>query len=115
MRTTIVFTLLCLTGSAALSAQAVVDPGMSKAQVIAKLGKPTVERSADTLTFLFYRNGVERRVGMSDVVTLTNDAVVDAVFRSGARRYSGKSSSPVAIPPEVARKQRPRSVPLQIK
>ena len=114
MRTIAVFAILCITGSAALSAQAVVDPGMSKAQVIAKLGKPNVERSADSLTFLFYRNGVERRVGMSDVVTLANDAVVDAMFRSAARRYSGKSSSPAAIPAEVARKQHP-STPLQIK
>ena len=115
MRTAAVFALLCITSSAALSAQAVVDPGTSKAQVIAKLGKPNVERSADSLTFLFYRNGVEHRVGMSDVVTLTNDAVVDAMFRSPARHYSGKSSSPVAIPAEVARKQRPHSMPIQIK
>lgn len=89
------------------AAQAVIDPGMTRAQVIAKLGPPAVERSADGSTYLFYRNGTERRVGMNDLVVLEGDKVVDAVLRSSARKYSGKSSSPLAIPPEVARKGSP--------
>ena len=104
--------LLLSLASAALTAapaaaQAVIDPGMTRAQVIAKLGPPAVERTTDGATFLFYRNGTERRVGMNDVVILEGDKVVDAVLRSAARRYSGTSSSPVAIPPEAARKARP--------
>ncbi|HKG95056.1 MAG TPA: hypothetical protein VKA84_24275, partial [Gemmatimonadaceae bacterium] len=38
--------------------------------------------------------GCEKRCGMHDVVMLQNDAVVDAVFRSTSRRYTGESSSP---------------------
>src|SRR5882724_214907 len=73
---------ICLAVAAGtVSAQTVVDPGMSREQVIAKLGKPDVERAADGSVFLFYKNGVERRVGMSDIVVLTDDKVVDAVFR----------------------------------
>ena len=115
MRTLTILALSCISGFTALSAQLVIDPGMSKAQVIARLGKPNVERTADSSTFLFYRNGLERRVGMSDVVVLTNDAVIDAIFRSSARRYGGKSSSSIAIPASVARKRRPPSTDLQIK
>ena len=109
---TIVWTVMMasLLAAGALPAQAVVDPGMSRAQVVAKLGKPNVERAADSLVFLFYRNAVERRVGMSDIVVLVGDKVVDAVFRSGARRYSGSSSSPAPIPADVARKRKPPAV-----
>jgi hypothetical protein len=41
---------------------------------------------------------------MSDVVVLDKGVVVDAVFRSAKRRYSGASSSPHAIPAADARK-----------
>jgi len=106
MRTKLLF--LSLAGAALTAApaaaQAVIDPGMTKAQVIARLGPPAVVRTTDGSTYLFYRNGTERRVGMNDLVILEDDKVVDAVLRSAARRYSGKSSSPAAIPPEVARK-----------
>jgi hypothetical protein len=44
---------------------------------------------------------------MDDLVLLENDAVVDAIFRSPERAYSGKSSSPRAIPAEVAVRGRP--------
>jgi outer membrane protein assembly factor BamE (lipoprotein component of BamABCDE complex) len=84
-----------------------VDPGMSKAQVIAKLGKPASERTRGEFTYLFYSNGMEKQVGMSDIVTLQNDKVVDAVFRSPRRTYSGTSSSPRAIPAKEAAKTKP--------
>jgi hypothetical protein len=104
MRPRTALTVLFLAGSATLNAQAVIDPGMSKAQVIAKLGPPSTQKSSGTSTFLYYRNGREKAVGMADLVMLDSDKVVDAVFRSAARSYSGKSSSPWAIPVEVARK-----------
>ena len=110
MRTSMTISIAALLAASALHAQAVVDPGMSRAQVVAKLGKPNVERAADSSVFLFYRNGVERRVGMSDVVVLVGDKVVDAVFRSNGRRYSGASSSPSPIPADVARKRKPPAV-----
>ena len=91
--------------AAPLSAQAVIDPGMTRDQVVAKLGTPATERRSGAFTYLFYSNGTERTVGMNDLVLLEGNKVVDAVFRSSARRYSGTSSSPVAISPEAARRQ----------
>jgi SmpA/OmlA family protein len=71
-----------------------IDPGMTRAQVVAKLGEPMSTRTYDGHTYLLYKNGCERSCGMSDLVVLDSDKVVDAVFRSSARHYSGTSSSP---------------------
>lgn len=92
-----------LTLSVPLSAQ-VVDPGMPRAQVVALLGPPAIERSTGTATYLFYTNGCERTCGMNDLVLLDQGVVVDAVFRSAQRRYGGTSSSPRAIPAAEAMK-----------
>ena len=100
--------LLCLLAPAlSLGAQTTIDPGMSRATVIARLGKPMLERTLGDDTYIFYRNGCEKRCGMNDVVTLRHDAVTDAVFRSPRRAYSGTSSSPRAIPAAEARRGRP--------
>jgi hypothetical protein len=72
-----------------------IDPGMTKAQVVENLGAPASERVAGKFTYLFYKNGCEKECGMSDLVVLKDDAVVDAVFRAGVRKYNGTSSSPV--------------------
>ena len=93
-----------ITTSVPLSAQVVVDPGMPRAQVVARLGPPALERSAGTATYLFYTNGCERTCGMNDLVLLDKGVVVDAVFRSAKRRYGGASSSPRAIPASEAMK-----------
>lgn len=90
--------LLGLAGASPLAGQAVVDPGMTKAQVVAALGAPAMERTAGDATYLFYKNGCERTCGMNDVVLLSKGAVTDAVFRAAKRRYSGTSSSPRMIP-----------------
>ncbi len=95
---------LLLVAALPLSAQAVVDPGMAKAQVIARLGAPSIERTTGDATYLFYRNGCERTCGMNDVVILDKGMVVDAVFRSAKRKFSGASSSPRMIPAAEARK-----------
>ena len=97
-----VVTLLFVSAAFPLGAQGTIDPGMSKAQVVAKLGKPASEHSAGTQTFLYYRNGQEKKMGMSDMVALEDDKVVDAVFRAPERKYSGKSSSPAPISAEAA-------------
>jgi outer membrane protein assembly factor BamE (lipoprotein component of BamABCDE complex) len=76
---------------------ATIDSGMSRAQVVAKLGEPMSSRTYDGHTYLLYKNGCERSCGMSDLVVLDSDKVVDAIFRSSARRYSGTSSSPRMI------------------
>ena len=83
-------------------AQASIDPGMTRDQVVAKLGRPTSEHSSGSATFLYYKNGQERKMGMSDMVALDSGKVVDAVFRSSARRYTGRSSSPAPVSAEAA-------------
>jgi SmpA/OmlA family protein len=83
---------------------ATIDPGMSREQVVAKLGEPLSTRSYDGHTYLLYRNGCEKKCGMNDLVVLDSGKVVDAVFRSGNRKYSGTSSSPRMISAAEARK-----------
>jgi outer membrane protein assembly factor BamE (lipoprotein component of BamABCDE complex) len=94
--------LLLAAAAGSASAQSSIDPGMTKDQVVEKLGKPASEHSTGTSTYLYYVNGQEKKVGMSDMVVLENGKVVDAVFRSPSRKYSGKSSSPAAVPTDVA-------------
>lgn len=76
-----------------------IDPGMTKSQVIERLGAPAAERTSGAYTYLFYQNGREYTVGMSDLVILQNNVVVDAIFRSAAREYTGRSSSPEGVMP----------------
>jgi outer membrane protein assembly factor BamE (lipoprotein component of BamABCDE complex) len=83
-------------------APASIDPGMTRDQVVAKLGKPASEHSSGTKTYLYYANGREKSVGMSDMVAIEDGKVVDAVFRSGNRKYTGTSSSPRPISAEAA-------------
>ena len=80
---------------------ATVAPGMSRDEVVRALGKPTGERSSRGYTYLFFANGCERTCGTSDVVTLEDGRVSDAVFRKPGRTYSGNSSSPVATAPSA--------------
>ncbi len=77
----------------------VIDPGMTRAEVVERLGKPLNERKAGAHTYLFYRNGCERTCGMNDLVLLDDGKVSDAIFRSAGRHYSGASSSPNGVKP----------------
>src|SRR6185369_14645514 len=81
-----------------------IDPGMSREQVVAKLGQPLSVRSYEGHTYLLYKNGCEKKCGMNDLVVLDSGKVIDAVFRSTARKYSGTSSSPHMISQAEARK-----------
>ena len=72
-----------------------IDPGMTREQVIERLGRPATERSSNGFTYLFFINGCERTCGMNDLVTLRGDSVTDAIFRAPHREFSGRSSSPV--------------------
>ena len=98
-----VFTLL----PTALGAQSshTVSPGMTRAQVISALGQPATLRTVSEFTYLFYTNACGKRCGMNDLVVLRADSVVDAIFRSPHRHYTGTSSSPTAISPEAAREK----------
>ena len=71
-----------------------VDPGMSRAQVVASWGEPASERSMGDWQYLYYRNGCEMTCGTFDIVFLQNGQVVDAVVRWSGHVYSGISSSP---------------------
>lgn len=103
MRRVIVLSTALLIAIAAAGVQGAaaqsIDPGMTKGQVIERLGAPAAERTSGAYTYLFYQNGREYSVGMSDLVILQNNAVVDAIFRSAARQYSGRSSSPEGVMP----------------
>ena len=98
MRRVIVLSTALLIAIAAAGVQGAaaqsIDPGMTKAQVIERLGAPFTERTSGAYTYMFYQNGRERERGMSDLVTLHNNAVIDAIFRSPSRQYTGNSSSP---------------------
>lgn len=74
-----------------------IDPGMTREQVLERLGQPLNERSTGSHTYLFYRNGCEQTCGMNDLVVLDGGKVVDAVFRNGVRIYTGTSSSPSSV------------------
>lgn len=73
-----------------------IDPGMTRAQVIERLGKPATVRNYQGSTYLMYSNNCGKTCGMQDIVILDHDVVVDALFRSPNRHYSGTSSSPEA-------------------
>jgi hypothetical protein len=76
-----------------------IDPGMTREQVVARLGSPAAVRTAGSFTYLFFANGCPRTCGMDDLVTLEEGRVTDAIFRGPDRRYTGRSSSPVGVVP----------------
>jgi hypothetical protein len=77
---------------------------MTRAQVVARLGEPLSSRSFENFTYLLYKNGCEKKCGMNDLVVLDSGKVVDAIFRSPARKYTGTSSSPRMIPQAEAKR-----------
>jgi hypothetical protein len=91
----LVFSFVAAT-SQAQTATGTIDPGMTQAQVIERLGKPATVRNYQGSTYLMYSNSCGKTCGMQDIVILDHDVVVDAVFRSPNRHYSGTSSSPEA-------------------
>jgi hypothetical protein len=94
--------IAAITAAAPLAAQdaaVTVDPGMTRAEVVNRLGKPLNERKSGDHTYLYYRNGCEKTCGMNDLVILDGDKVTDAIFRSPSRHYSGNSSSPSSVKP----------------
>ncbi len=91
----------------AAQSTATVDSGMTREQVVAKLGEPLSSRTYDGHTYLLYKNGCEKKCGMNDLVVLDSGKVVDAVFRSHARKYTGTSSSPAMIPAAEAKRANP--------
>ncbi len=110
MRHSLAFALLLIAAPlAAQRAARTIAPGMTKTQVVTALGQPATARTVSDYTYMFYTNTCGRRCGMNDLVVLHGDSVVDAIFRSPNRHYSGTSSSPAPISPEVARKQSPSS------
>lgn len=84
-----------------------VDPGFTRAQVEARLGKPVAERLVGEFTYLFYNNGCEVACGQHDIVVLKGGKVSDAIFRGTARTYTGKSSSPSGRTPKHKRSPAP--------
>ena len=56
--------LLIATAAAGVQGAAAqsIDPGMTKSQVIERLGAPAAERSTGAYTYLFYQNGRDARL-----------------------------------------------------
>jgi hypothetical protein len=108
MRHLIAIALLCV--PAALRSQQseqTISPGMSRAEVESALGKPATLRTVSEFSYMFYSNACGRACGMNDLVILRRDSVVDAIFRSPSRHYTGQSSSPVETRPAGTRKAAP--------
>lgn len=97
MRLLILLSLLAHTASLSAQTAGTISPGMSRAKVVSALGAPTTERTVAEFSYLFYRNSCGKACGMNDLVILKNDGVVDAIFRSPGRHYTGTSSSPSPI------------------
>lgn len=115
MRRFIAVALLC-SPVPLLSQQAehTISPGMTRAQVIAELGQPATLRTASEFSYLFYPNACGRACGMNDLVILRRDSVVDAIFRSANRHYTGTSSSPEQMRPATSARPAPASRPMTI-
>ncbi len=104
MRTPLAMLVLAIAPALAAQQPRTISPGMTRAQVIAALGQPLTLREADGYTYIFYHNQCTRACGMNDLVVLRSDSVVDAIFRSPERHYTGKSSSPEPVSPAAARR-----------
>jgi hypothetical protein len=104
MRILIALAAALFAAPAAAQTPATIDPGMTRTQVVAKLGEPLSAREYQGHTYLLYKNGCEKKCGMNDLVVLDSGKVIDAVFRSRARLYSGTSSSPRMIPASDAKR-----------
>jgi hypothetical protein len=85
-----------------------VAPGMTRSQVVAALGEPATARTASEYSYLFYPNACGKACGMNDLVILRGDSVVDAIFRSPDRHYTGVSSSPTQVQPRTSAKPAPK-------
>lgn len=107
MRLLITLTLLVHAAVAGAQETGTISPGMSRAKVVAALGTPSTERTVAEFRYLFYQNSCGKECGMNDLVILRNGAVVDAIFRSPTRRYTGTSSSPAPVSAKEAAERAP--------
>jgi hypothetical protein len=76
-----------------------IDPGMTRDQVLTRLGEPSAESHWGSFTYLLYDNGCGQKCGIDDLVVLERNTVTDAIFRSPRRTFTGASSSPQALTP----------------
>jgi hypothetical protein len=79
-----------------------IDPGMTQQQVVSRLGPPDEQGVAGFYSYFYYDNGCGKKCGMDDLVILEKGIVVDAIFRSKNRVFTGVSSSPHDLPPVAA-------------
>jgi hypothetical protein len=75
-----------------------IDPGMTKDQVLARLGNPSEETHSGSFTYLLYNSDCGAKCRQDDLV-LERGVVTDAVFQSGKRTYTGQSEQPSALQP----------------
>lgn len=75
-----------------------IDPGMTREEVLARLGTPNGESHFGSFTYLFYENGCVVKCGVDDVVVLDQNIVTDAVFRSPKRTFTGANVPATSLP-----------------
>jgi hypothetical protein len=114
MRRLIALALLCLPSALVAQSERTVSPGMTRAEVVAALGAPAAQRSANGFTYMFYSNTCGRSCGMQDLVIMKGDSLSDAIFRSPNRHFTGTSSSPEQVAPEAG-VARPATAPMKIR
>jgi hypothetical protein len=90
---TLALAALALPFHAPLRAQAPVDTGLTRAQVIERLGPPAAERTAAGLTLLFYESACAPTCTTDDVVVLQGDRVVETLFQEIPRAYVQDTTS----------------------
>ena len=112
MRARLIAVLLAAPVALAAQATGTISPNMNQKQVVAALGAPATVRTVGDHTYLFYVNHCGRACGMNDLVVLRSDSVVDAIFRSPSRHYTGKSSSPAPLSGTTARRRASEPAPL---
>jgi hypothetical protein len=98
MMSVVALVLLGAPGIAGAQAKvAEIAPGMTKDQVLSRLGNPSEESHSGSFTYLMYDNDCGSKCRMNDLVVLEGGVVTDAVFRSGKGTYTGASSPPSVL------------------
>jgi hypothetical protein len=75
---------------------------MTHQEVVSRLGAPDEEGVSGFYSYMYYDNDCGKKCGMDDLVVLEKGIVVDAIFRSKNRTFTGVSSSPRDLPPVPA-------------
>jgi len=97
MRHPLAAALVFICSATPLLAQGSVEAGMSRAEVIARLGPPAAERSSGEDTYLFYQSACAPSCAANDLVVLRGGLVADAIFAAPSRGSSTRRAGAAGI------------------